>query len=142
MDSFTRYAERARTYASGAVRTIGDEDTQKWVLGAIIIPAALFVILSPGLILNLPRNPKGRCEKLVPLPTSATGSCNGATYVVGTNDDLTAPQGAPICKARNDCNGFWTSGYTSRAPIFVHAFVFVLLATIVGMFLRRQGLAK
>lgn len=141
MDSFTRYAERAKKYAAQAVQSISDPATQRWALFAIVIPAALFVILSPGLILNLPNNSKARCAKLVPFPSDATGSCSGKTYTVGTSDGATAPQMAKICEARNDCHSYWVSGYTSAGPVFLHAFVFVVLAYVINMLLRRAGVA-
>jgi hypothetical protein len=141
MDSFSRYAERAKKYAAQAVQSIADPDAQRWALFAIVIPAALFVILSPGLLLNLPNNSKARCAKLVPFPSDATGSCNGKAYTVGTSDGVTAPQMAKICEARNECSSYWMSGYTSAGPIFLHAVVFVLLAYLINMLLRRAGVS-
>jgi len=133
MDSFSKYSERVRNFAGNAAKGLGSQETQKWLVGAVVIPVALFVLLSPGLILNLPLNSKGRCSKLVPLPSTVAADACDADPV---DADIEA-----ICKARKKCASYFTSGYTSVGPIFVHALVFVLLALIVSMIMRRQGLS-
>jgi hypothetical protein len=132
MDSFSKYSERVRNFAGNAAKGLGSQETQKWLVGAVVIPVALFVLLSPGLLLNLPLNSKGRCSKLVPFgDTAAADAC----------DDPAANNVEAICKARKKCASYFASGYTSVGPIFVHALVFVLLALIVSMIMRRQGLS-
>ena len=145
MDSFNAYAQRARDYASKAKDVVSDPDSQKWFLVTVAIPAALFVLLSPGLILNIPNNSKGFCLKQVPLPTTALGSCaDDGTYTVSTSPPdpagMTAAANLSICKKQRECRYFGASGYTGYASIVVHAFVFVLLSYLVTMGLRRGGI--
>lgn len=143
-NSFNRwaagYAERAKAATADALKAFSDPDSQRWVLFAIVIPAALFVLLSPGLIANLPPNTKGRCAKQVPFPSNATGHCSGKVYVAGTSDALTPTQMSKVCEARDECASVWASGYTSAGPVFLHAGVFVLVAFLLNMLLRRAGI--
>jgi hypothetical protein len=156
MDSFNAYAQRARDYASKAKDALSNPDAQKWFLVSVAIPAALFVILSPGLLLNLPANSEEFCKKQVPLPASSlassaafAGSCKDGIYVCSTAE-LAAGSGAtcplqkaqvlPICKKQKECRQYGASGYTGYGSIVLHAFVFVLLAYLINMGLRRGGI--
>jgi hypothetical protein len=143
MDSFNAYAQRARDYASKAKDIVSNPDAQKMFLVTVAIPAALFVLLSPGLILNIPNNSKGFCLKQVPLPATATGVCTDGAFVPGTGDvaaGFTAAAILPICKKQRECGYFGASGYTGYGSIVVHAFVFVLLSYLVMSGLRRGGI--
>ena len=124
------YANRGTKEMTGYVTSyFSSPESQRWLLYGVIIPAALFVLLSPGLIVNIPLNTKGRCAKLVPFPDQViTNNCES-----GTPDT----EIVPICKARQNCNSFWVSGYTSIGPIIVHAFVFVFIALFVMALIRR-----
>lgn len=145
MDSFNAYAQRARDYAQKAVSTVSDPNAQKWFMYSVAIPAALFILLSPGLLLNLPRNTKAFCAKQVPIPADATGACTDGVYVPGTADPYTGATGIakllPVCKKQKECGSLTASGYTGYGAIFLHAVVFVIVALAVNMALRRQGLA-
>lgn len=132
MNSFSVYAKRASEYARNRGMDFTSADFQKWVLYGVLIPAGLFILLSPGLLVNIPLNTKGRCAKLIPLPDTTI-----------TNDCTTpAPDSEiiPICTARQNCNSFWVSGYTSIGPIIVHAFIFVFVAVFLMYLIRRQQL--
>jgi hypothetical protein len=132
MDSLRSGIKNFTSQANNFVeRLTGQEMSNTAALGATIVGGfALFVILSPGVLLNLPPITKGRCKKLVPFPTGATGQCNAdGTYNDGAGD-LTNFSGAdqtkmdPICEARKKCESVGISGYTSLASVFVHAVVF------------------
>jgi len=143
MDSFNAYAQRARDYASKAAATVSNPDAQKWFLMSVAIPAALFIILSPGLLLNLPPNSRANCRAQVPLPLSTVGVCTNGVFVPGTGDvaaGRTAAELLPVCKKQKECGSVAASGYTGYGAIVLHAFVFVLLAVGVNMALRRGGI--
>lgn len=154
MDSFNAYAQRARDYASKAKDALSNPDAQKWFLVSVAIPAALFVILSPGLLLNLPANSEAFCSKQVPLPASSlasgtafAGSCKDGIYACSTTEaaatstcTLQKAQVLPICKKQKECRQYGASGYTGYGSIVLHAFVFVLLAYLINMGLRRGGI--
>lgn len=143
MDSFNAYAQRARDYASKAKDIVSNPDSQKMFLMTVVIPAALFVLLSPGLLLNIPHNSKGFCLKQVPLPTTALGVCRDGVYVPDASDGngMTAAANSSICKKQKECGYFGASGYTGYGSIVVHAFVFVLLSYLVMSGLRRGGIS-
>lgn len=158
MESLTRFVARANNLNGGAHwtntfahqtkvmteniwHTLNNPDAQKWFLFTLCIPGALFILLSPGLIVNIPVVSKNICSRLVPLPDGATGNCNSAQYVSGTNDILTNLQGSPICIQRRACNRFGASEYTSVDSIVFHGFIFVVLLIIVRTVLKAGGLA-
>ena len=134
MDSLRNKITNFTTQASNFVeRLTGQEMSNSAALGATVVGAfAFFVILSPGVLLNLPPVTRGRCKKLVPFPTGATGSCEAdGTYNNGTSDiaAFTSDQTLmdPLCEARRKCERVGMSGYTSLASVFVHAFVFTAI---------------
>jgi hypothetical protein len=101
----------------------------------------LFILLSPGLILNLPVVSKSTCQRLVPLPDGSTGTCQSGQYVTGSNDILTSLQASPICIQQRACNRLGASEYTSVDSIVLHGFLFVVLLVIVRTVLKAGGLA-
>jgi len=128
--SFQEYAKKARM----ALSNPGDSASQRWILASVVVPAALFVVLSPGLLLNLPPNSKETCKKQVPLPSGEYADCNFAT---GEHPDEEALN--PICKKQKECHSVGASGYTGYWAIIVHSLVFVILAGIIGGVIRRMA---
>ncbi len=130
MDSLRSGIKNFTSQANNFVeRLTGQEMSNTAALGATIIGGfALFVILSPGVLLNLPPTTRGRCKKLVPLPTNAGGFCEtDGTYTSGggTDDfDGLESQLLDICEARKKCERVGLSGYTNLFAVFVHALVF------------------
>lgn len=78
----------------------------------------LFALLAPGFLLTLPGGSQGRCNQLVPSPTTGvTNDCDDASPDARLVD---------ICYARKKCTEAWVSGYTNIGAVFLHALVFVL----------------
>jgi hypothetical protein len=114
---------------------------QMWIFATTVIPAILFVVLSPGLLLNLPANTKESCATKIPYPKVA-GATTGAVSVVadGSNgcDDAVPNAGiADICDAREKCHKIFISTYTSVPSIVLHAVVFAVLLAAVAIAIRR-----
>jgi hypothetical protein len=139
ISSFQQYLNNAVSSVKGTVSQVADAVSDPKNLPAFamtfLLPAILFFVLSPGLLLNLPPNTKARCERQVPLPTTATGKCDyvTGTYTVGASEGtgITAVTMLPICKKRKDCHKVFLSGYTSWGAILLHAFVFLLLLSVI-----------
>ena len=136
-----KVANHTKNFFQNLWHTINNPDAQKWFLFTLCIPGALFVLLSPGLIINIPRVSVFSCQRLVPFPLNATGTCNNGVYTPGTSDILTGAQGAPICLQQKNCHRFSSSEYTSVDSIVVHGLVFVFLLVLVRYVLREGGLA-
>lgn len=136
MNSFNAYAQRAREFASKAAETITEPRGQMMILYKFVIPAALFVLLAPGMLLNLPTNSKDTCAKQVPLPANATEKCDfsNGTYL-GGDPDLDV-----ICEKQKKCHTLFASGYTGMWAVYLHAVVFVLLLAGVNMAISKRGL--
>jgi hypothetical protein len=108
---------------------------QMWIFATTVIPAILFVVLSPGLVLNLPLNTTASCATKIPYP-------KGDSIVDGTNGcDDAAPSSkiADICEARAKCHKLFVSTYTSVPSIFLHAVVFAVLLAAVSIAIRRYS---
>jgi len=120
---------------------VTDPQFQKNLIMSVAIPAGLFFILSPGLLLSVFPNSKGKCSKAVPLPTSADGECldNGKYSRAG---GVTAPSPATdydhICKKQKECRQLFVSGYTGLNSIIVHSFVFVIIMAVVSYYYRNM----
>jgi hypothetical protein len=121
---------------------------QVWILITALLPAILFVVLSPGLLLNLPKNSVSKCASLIPYPLAYNldGSVGASKTTVdpnnGTNGCGDASPGAgikAICDARAKCNKYWVSTYTSTGAVFLHSAVFLLLLIAVSMTLKRYA---
>ena len=120
------FTTQAKNFAQ---RISGQELSESATLGATVIGAfVLFIVLSPGAILNLPPNTKGRCDKQIPFPVDAAGVCEtDGTYTADAGDDAflkVSGQMDAVCTARKNCQNIAVSGYTSWPSIVVHAFVF------------------
>lgn len=100
------------------------------VLVMALVPALLFLILTPGFLLNVGGISQGRCTRLVPLPDDATGVCDFANdgYLSSGGGDYNAEQLLKLCTAQRRCNRWFVSGYTGPWPIALHTVVFLLLA--------------
>ena len=120
INNFTDYAKNF------AERVTGQEMSTTAALGATIVGClVLFVLLSPGMLLNLPPITKGACKKKVPFPSLATGSCTSTgIYEEGEDDEVTEEDMFEICKARHNCERVFASGYTNLVSVFLHAVVF------------------
>jgi hypothetical protein len=144
---FNQYADKTRSFVKNTVsdtkEIISDPDYWKWILASIVIPSSLFIILSPGLLLNLPRNSETDCDSLVPKPDTSTGKCVDGSYVRGTADpeDFTAASLKSHCEAQHKCRKYTMSGYTSTGSIILHSFVFVVLSFVVMRLVMNSGLA-
>ena len=95
--------------------------------------ALLFLILTPGFIVNVGGISRHRCEINVPLPDDATGTCNfsDGTYTSGGGADPydgVEENLLTLCTAQRRCNRWFVSGYTGPWPIALHTVVFLLLA--------------
>jgi hypothetical protein len=121
---------------------------QAWILISALLPAILFVVLSPGLLLNLPKNSVSKCAALIPYPLAYNldGSVGSGKATVdpnnGTNGCGDASPGAgikAICDARAKCNKYWVSTYTSTGAVFLHAAVFMLLLVAFSMTYKRYA---
>jgi hypothetical protein len=136
-----KFAKNTKKGFDDLWHTLNNPDAQKWFFFIICIPAALFIILSPGIIINLPVISLQNCEILVPLPEGVTGSCAAGVYVEGTSDILDASQGLPICKQRAICNHLGASGYTSVDSVVIHSLLFVVLLVLIRIVLKAGGFA-
>ena len=96
-----------------------------------LVPTLLFLVLTPGFIVNVGGISANRCLKLVPLPSTATGSCNLSTgdYETGSGEGtgMNSTTLAPLCAAQSKCHKWWATGYTGPWPIALHTVVFLLL---------------
>lgn len=90
-----------------------------------LVPALLFLILTPGFILNVGGISRGRCAKLAPLPDDATDTCDFAN---GTYPGVDYTSLDPICAAQRKCHRWFVSGYTGPWPVALHTLVFLILA--------------
>lgn len=137
LSSFAKYLAQARDgvtdLGSAVLKVTSDPAAQAQVLTMVVLPALLFFLLVPGVLLNLPPNTKARCVKLVPKPATATGECNfvTGTYILGTSDTVSAAQMLPICTAQKKCISVWMSRYSSWSSNLLHAFVFVVALVVV-----------
>lgn len=120
--------------ASKAQGLVTNDDNMKSLL-LLLIPVALFVILSPGLLLNIPMNSVKHCADLIPLPRDIAGECVDGVFIRTSLTNETHVDN--ICIARQKCHKFGASGYTSITSVFVHAFVFVVIVYGVQMMLNR-----
>lgn len=152
MDSFTKFAQSSRSVSGGKIspRMSGGARKSSGVtsifenmtlFGSVFGLTVLFLLLTPGFLVNVPPNSKSDCQKLAPLPNTCTGTCTDAgVYTVGTSDNAfctaatlgngSATTGLP-CNQQAKCHKFWVSGYTSLLPIFIHTLVFAVLVYIV-----------
>ena len=115
----------------------------------------LFVLLSPGLLLNVTPESRGNCESLVPLPSEsmlagASGSCDfdTGTYtpVVGGPEfaDCAYTEGYdacvaqyhaaldPVCAQQKKCQNVFMSTYTGKS-VWTHTVVFFVLYKLATM---------
>ena len=84
---------------------------------AVLILAALFVALSPGLLLTLPALSKTNCGTGQKNVADDMGANNEFCNTITTITESTAPK----C---NKCTSIWMSGFTDVLPVVVHAVVF------------------
>jgi len=144
--SFTDFIQNATNTVKEGVQSltsqISDPEGRKNLVVMVLVPAALFFVLSPGQVLNLPKVSSKRCAELAPLPSTVAagtggvaGFCKDGTYQVSTGtgaDTFTAAQMLKICAAQNKCNSYFGSGYTSWESALLHAFVFLVLIALVN----------
>jgi hypothetical protein len=117
----------------GAVSSTTGSAFDMQMLYTTLVPALLFLILTPGFIVNVGGISKGRCAKLVPLSAGSLGSCdftNGVYIGGGETSTLVAVTAAnkPICEQQKVCHRWFLSGYTGPWPIALHTLVFLILA--------------
>lgn len=89
---------------------------------AILALAALFAVLSPGLLLTLPHLSKDDCGALS-IGQGTDGSVTQCSAVSG------APDAGGNCEK---CQAYWMSGFTSVPAVFVHAIVYGVVAYFVA----------
>lgn len=113
--------------------SFNDPAWRKW-LYMLIIVFILFIILIPGNLISLPLNSNVTCENKIPLPGGAIGSCNGSTYIPGSEDPVTPLLANVICKQRSKCKQFFVSGYTSTWPNIFHSIVFLVIVNLISRY--------
>jgi hypothetical protein len=96
-------------------------------INAILVLTALFVLLSPGLLLTLPPLSKNQCGEGNQNVAESTGTeignyCDAITTITSSN--------TPNCAK---CTSWWTSNQTGFVPILVHALVFGILAYYIAL---------
>ena len=108
------------------------EERRLW--SNVIIPMALFVLLSPGAFFNVPMNSYKQCSTLIPLPAMYSymkGDNKGVSDDQNvTSHTLNGPGMSSIHDARKRCMHFFSTGYTSMAQTIVHALIFVFACAI------------
>ena len=140
-EQFNRLARGARRFASNASSSLNNTENLSRFFTSFVLPFAFFVILSPGLLLNLPPNSDTECVTAVPFPVNANGTCSGGVYTPGTSDGVTAVNMKTICEQRKKCKDVGTSGYTGIGAILVHAVVFVILVNL-AVYGFKRGLSR
>jgi hypothetical protein len=131
LKSFSKYVPKTTPSRFDFTST----EFQMWILATTVVPAILFVVLSPGLLLNLPVNTVDSCATKIPYP-------NGDSIVDGTNGCLDASPSskiADICEARAKCHKLFVSTYTSVPSIVLHSVVFAVLLAAVAILIRRYS---
>lgn len=93
---------------------------------ALLVPTLLFLILTPGFIVNVGGISKVRCDILAPLPSDSDGVCDDGTYVDGSSGYAAGLD--KICEAQKKCTRWFASSYTAPWPIALHTIVFLLLS--------------
>jgi hypothetical protein len=124
---------------SGALTAIA-QSLQKYIspfslyilVNFTLVSTLLFLVLTPGFIVNVGGISSGRCSKLVPLPNNSTGKCDlvNGVYVPGGSPavgELGAANLLKLCQAQRKCHRWFTSGYTGPWPIALHTLVFLVL---------------
>lgn len=139
LKSFSKYVPKSTPSRFDFTST----EFQMWIFATTIVPAVLFIVLSPGLVLNLPMNTVASCATKIPYPSYAAATATTAAHIVdGTNGcDDASPNGgiADICEARAKCHKLFISTYTSVPSIVLHAVVFAVLLAAVAIMIRRYS---
>ena len=126
IDGLTSFPQAAIRAVGDQVQALQTKDGQMMLFFTVVLPLALYVLLSPGLILTWPAPNYDQCRKLVPVLDNVTHED------VCAEGDITA-QYTGICAAHKKCQKAWGSGYTGINSVFVHAFVFLLLLGSINM---------
>lgn len=128
IDGLTSFPQAAIRAVGDQVQALQTKEGQMNLFFTVVLPLALYVLLSPGLILTWPAPNWDQCRKLVPVldNTNHEAKCNPD----GSAQD---PLYDNICAAHKKCQKAWGSGYMGVNSVFVHAFVFLVLLGSVNL---------
>lgn len=141
LDSFNMYAQQAKNFMGGAslkdLRERVYDPANSIYLYAVVIPSLLFLVLSPGLLLTLPA--VGDCDKKVPFPLNAAGTCTDAGVYTPVTSFPTSMEGTTAAAGVVGSDLVITTSATATTGVKVGMTVATTTAALRGIVISKTA---